>query len=452
MADRVPLVIRGGRIVDPANSVDRVGDVLIDDGRLVSIGDVGAQLPLGSPRVIDATGRVVAPGFVDVHAHLRVPGFEYKEDLASGTAAAAAGGFTTVCAMPNTDPVLDSRSVIEGLLEQIERKAVVRVLPLAAITCGQHGRQLVEMVDLAEAGVVGFTDDGRPVADTALMRHALEYARPLGLPVSNHCEDPALTLGTAMHEGVVSARLGLPGTPRQAEEIMLGRDLLLAELTGGRYHCLHVTSGGSVDLIRQAKLRGANVTAEVTPHHLTLTCDVVAGRDDPRSAALPPYDGNTKVAPPLREQADIERLLEALRDGTIDCIATDHAPHAVHEKDIEYADAAVGFSAFETALQSVLSLVHAGQLDLVFAVRMLTHAPAQVYGLPCGTLTPGAAADVVIFDPEEETVIDPSAFRSKGRNTPLAGLPMQGVVQQTIVAGSVVYDRAAAAPELTHAG
>ena len=452
MADSVPLVIRGGRIVDPANSVDRVGDVLIDDGRLVSIGDVGAQLPLGSPRVIDATGRVVAPGFVDVHAHLRVPGFEYKEDLASGTAAAAAGGFTTVCAMPNTDPVLDSRSVIEGLLEQIERKAVVRVLPLAAITCGQHGRQLVEMVDLAEAGVVGFTDDGRPVADTALMRHALEYARPLGLPVSNHCEDPALTLGTAMHEGVVSARLGLPGTPRQAEEIMLGRDLLLAELTGGRYHCLHVTSGGSVDLIRQAKLRGANVTAEVTPHHLTLTCDVVAGRDDPRSAALPPYDGNTKVAPPLREQADIERLLEALRDGTIDCIATDHAPHAVHEKDIEYADAAVGFSAFETALQSVLSLVHAGQLDLVFAVRMLTHAPAQVYGLPCGTLTPGAAADVVIFDPEEETVIDPSAFRSKGRNTPLAGLPMQGVVQQTIVAGSVVYDRAAAAPELTHAG
>ena len=452
MADSVPLVIRGGRIIDPANSVDRVGDVLIDDGRLVSIGDVGAQLPLGSPRVIDATGRVVAPGFVDVHAHLRVPGFEYKEDLASGTAAAAAGGFTTVCAMPNTDPVLDSRSVIEGLLEQIERHAMVRVLPLAAITCGQNGRQLVEMVDLAEAGVVGFTDDGRPVADTALMRHALEYARPLGLPVSNHCEDPALTLGTAMHEGVVSARLGLPGTPRQAEEIMLGRDLLLAELTGGRYHCLHVTSGGSVDLIRQAKLRGANVTAEVTPHHLTLTCDVVAGRDDPRSAALPPYDGNTKVAPPLREQADIERLLEALRDGTIDCIATDHAPHAVHEKDIEYADAAVGFSAFETALQSVLGLVHAGQLDLAFAVRMLTHAPAQVYGLPCGTLTPGAAADVVIFDPEEETVIDPSAFRSKGRNTPLAGLPMQGVVQQTIVAGSVVYDRAAAAPELTHAG
>ena len=452
MAENTPLVIRGGRIIDPANGVDRVGDVLIDDGRLASVGEVGAQLPLGAPRVIDAAGRVVAPGFVDVHAHLRTPGFEYKEDIASGTAAAAAGGFTTVCAMPNTDPVLDSRSVIEGLQEQIERHAVVRVLPLAAITCGQNGRQLVEMVDLAEAGVVGFTDDGRPLTDTALMRHALEYARPLGLPVANHCEDPALTAGTTMHEGVVSARLGLPGTPRQAEEIMLGRDLLLAELTGGRYHCLHVTSGGSVDLIRQAKARGANVTAEVTPHHLTLTCDLVAGRDDPVSAILPPYDGNTKVAPPLREQVDTERLLEALRDGTIDCIATDHAPHAVHEKDIEYADATVGFSAFETALQSVLSLVHAEQLDLAFAIRMLTSAPAQVYGLPAGTLTPGAPADVVIFDPDEETVIDPSAFRSKGRNTPLAGLPMQGVVQQTIVDGSVVYDRAASAPELIHAG
>ena len=275
---------------------------------------------------------------------------------------------------------------------------------------------------------------------------------PLGLPVSNHCEDPALTAGTTMHEGVVSARLGLPGTPRQAEEIMLGRDLLLAELTGGRYHCLHVTSGGSVDLIRQAKARGANVTAEVTPHHLTLTCDLVAGRDDPVSAILPPYDGNTKVAPPLREQADTERLVEALRDGTIDCIATDHAPHAVHEKDIEYADAVVGFSAFETALQSVMSLVHDERLDLAFAIRMLTSAPAQVYGLPYGTLTPGAEADVVVFDPDEETVIDPGAFRSKGRNTPLAGMPMQGVVQQTIAGGAVVYDRAASAPELIHAG
>lgn len=452
MSDNTPLIIRGGRILDPANDVDQVGDLLIDEGRVVSIGDAGKQLPLGQPRVIDATGTIVAPGFVDVHAHLRVPGFEYKEDLASGTAAAAAGGFTTVCAMPNTDPVIDSRSVVEGLQEKIGQQAIVRVLPLAAITLGQDGQQLVEMFDLAQAGVVGFTDDGKPLTDTSLMRHALEYARPLGVPVSNHCEDPALTKGTTMHEGVVSARLGLPGTPRQAEEIMLARDLLLAELTGGRYHCLHVTSGGSADLIRQAKARGANVTAEVTPHHLTLTCDLVGGRTDPVSAVLPPYDGNTKVAPPLREQADTEQLLEALLDGTIDCIATDHAPHAVHEKDIEYADAVVGFSAFETSIQSVLSLVHKGAIDLSFAVRMFTSAPARVYGLPYGTLTPGVTADVTIFDPDEETVVDPSTFRSKGRNTPLAGLPMQGVIQQTIVGGAVVFDRIAATPEQVHAG
>jgi len=446
------LVIRGGRLVDPGRDVDQVGDVLIEGGRVASIGEVGSQLPLGSPQVIDASGYVVAPGFVDVHAHLRVPGFEHKEDLISGTAAAAAGGFTTVCAMPNTDPVLDSRSVVEGLQEEIQQHAAVRVLPLAAITLGQNGRQLVEMVDLAEAGVVGFTDDGRPLANTSLMRHAMEYARPLGIPVSNHCEDPALTVGTTMHEGVVSARLGLPGTPRQAEEIMLARDLLLAELTGGRYHCLHVTSGGSVELIRQAKSRGANVTAEVTPHHLTLTCDLVAGRSDPVSATLPPYDGNTKVAPPLREQADTEQLLAGLLEGTIDCIATDHAPHAVHEKDIEYADAVVGFSVFETALQSVLSLVHANLLDLPFAIRMLTSAPSRVYGLPYGTLAPGGLADVTIFDPNEESVVDPITFRSKGRNTPLAGLPMRGVVQQTIVGGVVVYDRTLAIPEQMHAG
>jgi dihydroorotase len=452
MGDDTPLIIRGGRVIDAANNIDQVGDLLIDEGRIVSIGDAGEQLPLGAPCVIDASGSVVAPGFVDVHAHLRVPGFEYKEDLASGTAAAAAGGFTTVCAMPNTDPVIDSRSVMEGLQEEIEQHATVRVFTLAAITLGQNGQQLVEMVDLAEAGVVGFTDDGKPLANTSLMRHALEYARPLRVPVSNHCEDPSLTAGTTMHEGIVSARLGLQGTPRQAEEIMLARDLRLAELTGGRYHCLHVTSGGSADLIRQSKSRGAHVTAEVTPHHLTLTCDLVAGRSDPVSAALPPYDGNTKVAPPLREQLDADRLLEALLDGTIDCIATDHAPHAMHEKDIEYADAAAGFSAFETALQSVLSLVHAGAMELSFAVRMLTSAPARVYGLPYGTLTPGAPADVTIFDPDEETVVDPSTFRSKGHNTPLAGLPMQGVIQQTIVGGAVVYNRATATPEQMHAG
>ncbi len=439
-------------MIDPAQGLDRVADVLIDGGKIREIGEAGDQLPLGNPQIIDAAGRVVAPGFVDIHAHLRVPGFEYKEDLASGTAAAAAGGFTTVCAMPNTDPVLDSRSVIEGLMDRVSRQASVRVYPQASITLHQAGKRLVEMGDLVDTGVVAFTDDGIPLASTNLMRHALAYARQFDVPISNHCEDPELTAGAAMHEGVVATRLGLPGTPRQAEEIMLARDLLLAELTGGRYHCIHVSSGGSVDLIRRAKQRGVNVTAEVTPHHLTLTADLIAGRTDPVSAALPPYDANTKVAPPLREREDCDRLLEALIDGTIDCIATDHAPHAQHEKEREFADAVVGFSAFETALASVLSLVHAGRLELPLAIEKLTWAPARAFGLPHGTLQPGHPADVVVFDPDEEFVVDPAAFRSKGKNTPLAGMPMRGVVHHTIVEGRVVFERALVDPVGAHAG
>ena len=447
-----PLIVRGGRVIDPAQGLDRVADVLIEDGKIREIGEAGDQLPLGNPQIIDAGGKVVAPGFVDIHAHLRVPGFEYKEDLASGTAAAAAGGFTTVCAMPNTDPVLDSRSVVEGLMDQVARQASVRVYPQAAITLRQVGKRLVEMGDLVDAGVVAFTDDGIPLASTNLMRHALEYARQFDVPISNHCEDPELTVGTAMHEGVVAMRLGLPGTPRQAEEIMLARDLLLAELTGGRYHCLHVSSGGSVDLIRRAKQRGVNLTAEVTPHHLTLTADLIAGRTEPVSATLPPYDANAKVAPPLREREDCDRLLEALIDGTIDCIATDHAPHAQHEKEREFADAVVGFSAFETALASVLSLVHAGRLDLPLAIEKLTWAPARAFGLPHGTLQPGHTADLVVFDPDEEFVVDPAAFLSKGKNTPLAGMPMRGVVHHTIVEGRVVFERALVDPVGAHAG
>ena len=347
------LVIRGGRVLDPSQRIDRVADVVIDDGRVAAIDPPDGQLPLGDPTVVDAHGLVVTPGFVDIHAHLRVPGYEYKEDLASGTRAAAAGGFTTVCAMPNTNPVIDSRSVVEYVLEQAAADAVVRVHVFAAISMGQAGKQLVEMGDLSDAGAIGFTDDGIPVASSKLMRHALEYAAQLGRPISNHAEDLTLTAGTAMHEGLTSMRLGLPGTPRQAEEIMLARDLLLAELTGGRYHCIHITSGGSVDFIRRARDRGVNVTAEVSPHHLTLTDDLVGGRTEPVSAALAPYDANTKVAPPLREQRDCDALLAALRDGTIDCIATDHAPHALHDKDVEFAHAAVGFTGLETALPLV---------------------------------------------------------------------------------------------------
>ncbi len=445
MSSEKRLLIRGGRVIDPAQGLDRVSDVVIEGGLIRAVGDAGEQLPLGATEIIDAAGLVVTPGFVDLHAHLRVPGFEYKENIASGTAAAAAGGFTTVCCMPNTDPVIDNRSVVEGLMEQVSARAKVRVFMHACISVNQAGRQLVEMGDLADAGVIGFSDDGIPLASTSLMRHALEYARQFGVPVSNHCEDPELYAEAAMHEGLVSTRLGLAGTPRQSEEIMLARDLLLAELTGGRYHCLHVSSAGSVDLIRRAKDRGINVTAEVTPHHLTLTADLVGGRADPVSAALGPYDANTKVAPPLRERTDCDSLLAALIEGVIDCIASDHAPHARHEKDVEFADAPVGFSAFETALASVLSLVHAGKLELPKAVEALTSAPARAFGLPYGSLRPGAPADVTLFDPDEEFVVDPAgSFRSRGKNTPLAGLPMRGVVRRTIVRGKVVFDRSQA--------
>ncbi len=446
------LVIRGGRVIDPSQRLDRVADVVIENGQVAAIDPPDGQLPLGDPTVVDARGLVVTPGFVDIHAHLRVPGFEYKEDLLSGTRAAAAGGFTTVCAMPNTNPVIDSRSVVEYVLEQAAADAVVRVHVLAAISLGQAGEQLVEMGDLSDAGAIGFTDDGIPVASSKLMRHALEYATQLGRPISNHAEDQALTAGTAMHEGLTSMRLGLPGTPRQAEEIMLARDLLLAELTGGRYHCIHVTSGGSVDFIRRAKDRGANVTAEVSPHHLTLTDDLVAGRTEPVSAALAPYDPNTKVAPPLREQRDCDALLEALRDGTIDCIATDHAPHALHDKDLEFANAAVGFTGLETALALVLTLVHDGRLDLGEAVRCLTVEPARCYELPGGTLQPGQPADITVFDPDEEFVVDPSLLLSKGKNTPLAGMPMHGVVHRTFVDGVEVFNRASLEPVGARAG
>lgn len=452
MSSNGTLVIRGGRVIDPSQRLDRVADVVIENGQVAAIDPPDGQLPLGDPTVVDARGLVVTPGLVDIHAHLRVPGFEYKEDLASGTRAAAAGGFTTVCAMPNTNPVIDSRSVVEYVLEQAAADAVVRVHVLAAISLGQAGEQLVEMGDLSDAGAIGFTDDGIPVASSKLMRHALEYATQLGRPISNHAEDRALTAGTAMHEGLTSMRLGLPGTPRQAEEIMLARDLLLAELTGGRYHCIHVTSGGSVDFIRRAKDRGANVTAEVSPHHLTLTDDLVAGRTEPVSAALAPYDPNTKVAPPLREQRDCDALLEALRDGTIDCIATDHAPHALHDKDLEFAHAAVGFTGLETALPLVLTLVHDGRLDLVEAVRCLTVEPARCYELPGGTLQPGQPADVTVFDPDEEFVVEPSLLLSKGKNTPLAGMPMHGVVHRTFVDGVEVFNRASLEPVGARAG
>ena len=435
-----PVLVKGGRIVDPAQGMDERGDLLILDGVVAVI-----QTEIASPdgaRVIDAAGLVVCPGFIDLHCHLREPGFEYKETIATGTRAAARGGFTTVCAMPNTDPVMDSRAVVDFVLRLAREEGAVRVLPIGAVTAGSRGAALTEMAELAEAGAVGFSDDGHPVADANVMRQALSYASGLGLPIINHCEVPELSAGGVMNEGWVATRLGLKGLPRSAEEAMVARDIALAETTGGRLHVAHASTAGTVELVRQAKERGLKVTCEATPHHLTLTDETVLGRGaaayEPLSVSA--YDTNAKVAPPLRSRPDVEAMVEGLRDGTVDLIATDHAPHASIEKMCTFDEAANGISVLETALGSLMSLVHSGALTLPTLVERLTAAPARFLGVGLGTLRPGAPADVTLFDPAAEWVVDPAAFASRGKNTPLAGATLKGRVAATIAAGRVVHD------------
>ena len=435
-----PVLVKGGRIVDPAQGMDERGDLLILDGVVAVI-----QTEIASPdgaRVIDAAGLVVCPGFIDLHCHLREPGFEYKETIATGTRAAARGGFTTVCAMPNTDPVMDSRAVVDFVLRLAREEGAVRVLPIGAVTAGSRGAALTEMAELAEAGAVGFSDDGHPVADANVMRQALSYASGLGLPIVNHCEVPELSAGGVMNEGWVATRLGLKGLPRSAEEAMVARDIALAETTGGRLHVAHASTAGTVELVRQAKERGLKVTCEATPHHLTLTDETVLGRGaaayEPLSVSA--YDTNAKVAPPLRSRPDVEAMVEGLRDGIVDLIATDHAPHASIEKMCTFDEAANGISVLETALGSLMSLVHSGALTLPTLVDRLTAAPARFLGVGLGTLRPGAPADVTLFDPAAEWVVDPAAFASRGKNTPLAGATLKGRVAATIAAGRVVHD------------
>ena len=435
-----PVLVKGGRIVDPAQGMDERSDLLILDGVVAAI-----QTEIASPdgaRVIDAAGLVVCPGFIDLHCHLREPGFEYKETIATGTRAAARGGFTTVCAMPNTDPVMDSRAVVDFVLRLAREEGAVRVLPIGAVTAGSRGAALTEMAELAEAGAVGFSDDGHPVADANVMRQALSYASGLGLPIINHCEVPELSAGGVMNEGWVATRLGLKGLPRSAEEAMVARDIALAETTGGRLHVAHASTAGTVELVRQAKERGLKVTCEATPHHLTLTDETVLGRGaaayEPLSVSA--YDTNAKVAPPLRSRPDVEAMVEGLRDGTVDLIATDHAPHASIEKMCTFDEAANGISVLETALGSLMSLVHSGALTLPTLVDRLTAAPARFLGVGLGTLRPGAPADVTLFDPAAEWVVDPAAFASRGKNTPLAGATLKGRVAATIAAGRVVHD------------
>ncbi len=468
-----PILLRGARVVDPARAMDGPGAVVIADGRILACGlasgfgpgallgpDVTAALERlaaeGRPaRVVDLPeGWVVAPGFVDLHAHLREPGYEAKETILTGARAAARGGFTTICAMPNTNPVIDSRALVE-LVQRGAAEAPARVRVIAAISKGERGAELSEMGELAAAGAVAFSDDGRPVSSGKVMRHALEYAAPLGLPIVEHCQDEELVGDGVMHEGAAATRLGLKGWPAAGEVVMLARDLELVRATGARYHAAHLSVAGSVELMRQAKAEGLPVTAEVTPHHLLLTDDWVAGeRTGPLAEALrsltgealpagPRYDTNAKVNPPLRTAADCAALLAGLRDGTIDAIATDHAPHTQVDKDCEFNEAAFGISGFETALASLLALVHTGKLELSTLVAALSSRPAAAWGLDAGTLAPGALADLVIFDPDEWWTVDPARFASLGRNTPLAGIALRGRVRQTWLGGRVVYDASA---------
>jgi dihydroorotase len=424
------LLIRGGRIIDPSQKIDLTGDLLIRDGKVAWLGPEN-EIPAAGYCVLEAQRLVVCPGFIDLHCHLRQPGFEEKETIATGSKAAARGGFTTVCCMPNTNPAIDSAGVVEHIRNLAQAEAAIRVLPIGCITKGRKGEDLAEMGELAAAGVAGFSDDGDPVTDARLMRHALEYSLAFGLPIISHAEELSMSQGGVMNEGAISTRLGLKGIPSAAEEIMVARDLILAQFTGARLHIAHVSTAGSVELIRRAKERGVPVTAEVTPHHLTLT--------EVRLLS-PLYDTNAKVNPPLRTERDTEALLLGLREGVIDAIATDHSPHATQDKMCEFDAAAFGISNFETALGSLMLLFHRGEIDLMTLIARLTMGPARVLGRgELGTLKVGMAGDVTIFDPEAEWMVNPQDFVSKGKNTPLAGSVLKGKVMATVAGGEVVY-------------
>jgi dihydroorotase len=426
------VVLRGGRVLDPSQNVDAVGDLVVDEGKIASIETAAGASYGDDVRIVDCAGLVVSPGFIDVHCHLREPGREDVETIATGARAAAVGGFTAVCAMPNTQPVTDNQAAVGFVLRQGQAAGAARVHPIGAISLGQEGKALAEFGEMVGAGAVAVSDDGRPVASAHLMRTALEYARTFGIPVADHCEEPTLAAGGAMNEGIVSARLGLKGIPAEAEEIMVIRDILLARLTGGHVHLCHMSTKGSVELIRWGKDRGIRVTAEACPHHLSLTEAEVNG-----------YNTNAKMNPPLRAEADVEAIREAVRDGTIDLVATDHAPHHYDEKEREFADAPNGIVGLETALAVVMKwLVKPGIIDLATLIDRMSVSPARIFGLPGGSLKPGAVADITVFDPSREWTVDAARFVSKGRNSPYVGQTLQGVVMCTIVGGKIVHQAA----------
>ena len=422
------LLIANGYVIDPAQGINTGKSVFIEDGRVVGLLSHSDDVPEGC-EVIDAVGLIVAPGFIDMHTHLREPGHEYKETIASGAASAVAGGFATVCAMPNTDPVNDSAAVTRFIIEQAENARLANVFPIGALTKNSAGTELAEMGEMKDAGIVAVSDDGRSVPSPGMMRRAMEYARGFDLPVIDHCEDKSLARGGVMHEGHWSLVLGLRGMPAAAEEVDALRDCALAELTGARLHLAHVSTRGAIEAVRRAKEKGLPVTCEVAPHHWTLT-----------DAAVADYDTNTKMSPPLRSWDHIEAILAGLRDGTIDAIASDHAPHHADEKALEYDQAPSGITGLETAVGLAFDLVNQGVIDIERLVEVLATNPARILGLENrGTLGADAYADVTILDPSFQWTVDASRSKSKSRNTPFDGRVMTGAAVATIVAGRVVF-------------
>jgi len=421
------LLLRNGRVVDPASGVDDKLDLLIEEGRIAR---VAKRIAPGDAEVVDVGGLVVCPGFIDMHVHFREPGQEWKETVASGSRAAAAGGFTGVACMPNTVPVNDTRSVTELIVAQSETHGAVNVYPIGCVTKGQQGSELAEMKDMVEAGAVAFSDDGKPVASSLMMRKALEYSKIFDVPIIDHCEDVQLVDGGVIHEGEIATRLGLKGWPGVAEDIMVQRDLLLAAYTGGHVHIAHISTGRAVDFVRRAKQDKVRATCEVTPHHLVLTDEAVGD-----------YDTNAKMNPPVRTANDILAIREGLRDGTIDAIATDHAPHHTDEKCVEFSLAPFGVIGLETAVPICLDrLFHGGVIELDRFVELFTLGPARILRVDRGTLGPGVAADVTVLDLDRDSTIRPEDFESKSRNTPFGGWELKGAAVMTLVAGRIVHD------------
>jgi len=438
------LLIKSGRIVDPLQGLNSIADIRLNNSVVDALG-VDIE-PFPDDQILDASGLVVCPGFIDLHCHLREPGQEIKETVATGTTAAAKGGFTTVCAMPNTIPPIDHAGLVGWLQDIIRKEALVKVLPIACVTLGRSGTALVDMRRLSDAGVIGFSDDGSPVWDDDLMRMALTSANQLGLPVINHCEDLQISMTGVMNEGPVADMLGLPGISTSAETNMVSRDIEIAELTGAWLHLAHMSTSGSVDLVRKAKDRGVSITAEVTPHHLTITDEWAITGDSPgssyRSQSYHGYNTNAKVNPPLRSRDDVEALIEGLKDGTIDCVATDHAPHTFSDKRVEFREAAMGISGLETALGSLMGLVHSGRIDLSTLIRRLTVGPSNILKRPKefpASLKIGVPADVTVLDLGRKWVVDSNNFSSKGKNTPIDGSLLTGKVVATLVDGRLIY-------------